>query len=113
MNCAWRRGGGERIAGAWWSRLSGRPLAVRGAFEAQIGKAFFGVLAIGMSIWAIVSGWAGYDTLSSEKREGTLGFLFLTNLTGTDVVLGKLVSIALPAFGRRASPPLSALGRSE
>ncbi|MBM3837834.1 MAG: hypothetical protein FJ398_07675 [Verrucomicrobia bacterium] len=33
-----------------------------------------------------------HDCLSEEKREGTLGLLFLTNLTGLDVVLGKLVS---------------------
>src|SRR4051812_18466902 len=31
------------------------------------------------------------DCLSEEKREGTLGFLFLTDLRGYDVVLGKLV----------------------
>ncbi len=30
------------------------------------------------------------DALSEEKREGTLGFLFLTDLRGYDVVLGKL-----------------------
>ena len=30
------------------------------------------------------------DCLSQEKREGTLGLLFLTNLKGHDVVLGKL-----------------------
>ena len=30
------------------------------------------------------------DSLSEEKREGTLGFLFLTDLRGYDVVLGKL-----------------------
>lgn len=32
------------------------------------------------------------DSLSEEKREGTLGFLFLTDLRGYDVVLGKLLA---------------------
>src|ERR1041384_7213868 len=32
------------------------------------------------------------DCLSEEKREGTLGFLFLTDLSGYDVVLGKLLA---------------------
>jgi len=32
------------------------------------------------------------DALSEEKREGTLGFLFLTDLRGYDVVLGKLLA---------------------
>ena len=32
------------------------------------------------------------DSLSEEKREGTLGLLFLTDLRGYDVVLGKLAA---------------------
>jgi len=35
------------------------------------------------------------DCLSEEKREGTLGFLFLTDLRGHDVVLGKLASTSV------------------
>jgi ABC-type transport system involved in multi-copper enzyme maturation permease subunit len=35
------------------------------------------------------------DSLSSEKRNGTLGLLFLTDLKSIDVVLGKLVSHSL------------------
>lgn len=32
------------------------------------------------------------DAISEERREGTLGFLFLTDLRGIDVVLGKLAA---------------------
>jgi hypothetical protein len=49
------------------------------------------------------------DCVSQEKREGTLGLLFLTDLRGYDVVAGKLISraanaayclmAALPALG--------------
>src|SRR5262245_11085655 len=35
------------------------------------------------------------DCISREKREGTLGLLFLTRLVGADVVLGKLTVAAL------------------
>ncbi len=35
------------------------------------------------------------DCLSSEKRQGTLGLLFLTNLRGYQVVLGKLTATSL------------------
>src|SRR5215470_18046902 len=35
------------------------------------------------------------DSLSEEKREGTLGFLFLTDLRGYDVVAGKLLATTL------------------
>ena len=38
------------------------------------------------------------DCLSVERREGTLGFLFLTDLRGYDIVLGKLLAVSLNAF---------------
>ena len=38
------------------------------------------------------------DAISSEKRGGTLGFLFLTDLKGIDVVFGKLAASGLMAF---------------
>src|SRR5205085_4779965 len=37
------------------------------------------------------------DSLSEEKREGTLGFLFLTDLRAHDVVGGKLVATSVRA----------------
>jgi ABC-type Na+ efflux pump permease subunit len=42
--------------------------------------------------------WSTADCLSEEKREGTLGLLFLTDLKGYDVVLGKLAASSLNAF---------------
>jgi hypothetical protein len=38
------------------------------------------------------------DCISEEKREGTLGFLFLTDLKGHDIALGKLSSSSLISF---------------
>ncbi|MDX1951331.1 MAG: ABC transporter permease subunit [Verrucomicrobiota bacterium] len=38
------------------------------------------------------------DCISEEKRDGTLGFLFLTDLKGYDVVLGKLLANSLTTF---------------
>ena len=50
------------------------------------------------------------DSLSEEKRDGTLGLLFLTDLRGFDVVLGKLMSQSLQAFyGFLAALPILAL----
>ena len=37
------------------------------------------------------------DCLSEEKRDGTIGLLFLTDLRGHDVVLGKLLATSLRA----------------
>jgi ABC-type Na+ efflux pump permease subunit len=50
------------------------------------------------------------DCLSEEKREGTLGLLFLTDLKGYDVVLGKLVATSLNSvYGLLAIIPVMAL----
>lgn len=48
------------------------------------------------------------DCLSEEKRSGTLGLLFLTDLRGHDVVLGKLMATSLNSFYGLMStfPPL-------
>ncbi|MCW5555806.1 MAG: ABC transporter permease subunit [Verrucomicrobiae bacterium] len=63
---------------------------------AHIGGALFGVLTW-MSLAAALSAGLFFtsDCLSEEKREGTLGFLFLTDLRGYDVVLGKLLATSL------------------
>src|SRR5205807_212726 len=50
------------------------------------------------------------DCLSSEKREGTMGLLFLTNLNGPEIIGGKLCSSAVAAaYGLFAIFPLLAL----
>src|SRR6185369_16507496 len=38
------------------------------------------------------------DALSEEKREGTLPLLFLADLKGYEVVVGKMMGVALNAF---------------
>jgi ABC-type transport system involved in multi-copper enzyme maturation permease subunit len=35
------------------------------------------------------------DSISSERRQGTLGLLFLSTLSGLDIILGKLTSAAI------------------
>ncbi|HXJ55364.1 MAG TPA: hypothetical protein VNU68_01755 [Verrucomicrobiae bacterium] len=50
------------------------------------------------------------DCLSSEKREGTLGFLFLTDLKPLDVVIGKLTATSLSGlYGLAAILPVLVL----
>lgn len=50
------------------------------------------------------------DVLSEEKREGTLGLLFLTDLRAHDVVLGKLAATSVTAvFSLLAVLPVVAL----
>ncbi len=65
----------------------------------QAGSAMFGILTWGVFIITVLDciRCAG-DALSWERREGTLGLLFLANLRGYDVVLGKFSSAAAKAF---------------
>lgn len=63
------------------------------------GRPLFTVLAVLTFVLCLgIGGALTADCLSSEKREGTLGLLFLTDLRGYDVVLGKLAACALGAF---------------
>jgi hypothetical protein len=49
------------------------------------------------SIW-IIAPWLTADCISRERREGTLGLLFLTRLRGTDIVIAKSVAQGLLAL---------------
>ncbi len=66
---------------------------------AQSGRWLFYVLVFGGNLFAILAGvLATADSLSEERRDGSLGFLFLTDLNGIDVVAGKFTGRALGAL---------------
>jgi ABC-type transport system involved in cytochrome c biogenesis permease component len=62
----------------------------------ELGKVVFNILSCLFLLSSLAAG-VRYtaDCLSEEKREGTLGLLFLTDLRGYDVVLGKLAATSL------------------
>ena len=62
----------------------------------ELGKDVFNILS-GLFFLSSLAAGVRYtaDCLSEEKREGTLGLLFLTDLRGYDVVLGKLAATSL------------------
>ncbi len=64
--------------------------------RAQVIFVAIGVVCLGYVMMAGVFQTA--DCISEERREGTLGLLFLTDLKGYDVVLGKLASSSLHSF---------------
>src|SRR5260370_32261132 len=76
-----------------------------------IALTLFGILTGGAVLYCLLSGgWCTADCLSEEKREGTLGLLFLTDLKGYDVVLGKLAASSLNAiYGALAVVPMLAI----
>jgi ABC-type transport system involved in multi-copper enzyme maturation permease subunit len=81
------------------------------ASPAFIGGTAFLVLSILTLCFCLLEGVRKTaDCLSEEKREGTLGLLFLTDLKGYDVVFGKLAATSLNSFyGLMAILPVLAL----
>lgn len=75
------------------------------------GALLFGLLSGYAIFLCLLSGvFITADCLSQEKREGTLGLLFLTDLKGYDVVLGKFFATSLNSFyGLLAIFPMLAL----
>ena len=110
-----------RRKGTHWSRVGASAIAVfilaavlviskigRGVFGNQLGEILFGIFSWLSFAFVCASGvFLTADSLSEEKREGTLGLLFLTDLRGYDVVLGKLFSHSLvAAYGLLAAFPV-------
>jgi ABC-type transport system involved in multi-copper enzyme maturation permease subunit len=99
----------SRRRGTYWLR-SGAALAImavgswlflilKGEAPKDLAIALFSVLTGGAVLVALLTGpHSTADCISEEKREGTLGLLFLTDLKGYDVVIGKLVAGSLNAF---------------
>jgi ABC-type transport system involved in multi-copper enzyme maturation permease subunit len=75
------------------------------------GKILYGILSWMAFAYAFAAGvFLTADSLSEEKREGTLGLLFLTDLRGHDVILGKLAATSLHAvYAVIAAFPIMAL----
>ena len=61
-----------------------------------LGREIFMTLATFAFFYALMAGtWITSDCLSEEKRNGTLGLLFLTDLRGYDIIFGKLVATSV------------------
>src|SRR5690242_21503418 len=80
-------------------------------FPSRVGGRMFATLSFLIAIFCGLEGLRyTADCLSEEKREGTLGLLFLTDLKGYDVVLGKLAATSLNAlYGLIAIIPVLAI----
>lgn len=79
--------------------------------SSTVGSELFVAVSAGALIFAAFAGvFFTADCISAEKREGTLGLLFLTELRGWDVVIGKLLASSLNAFyGVLAMVPVMAI----
>jgi ABC-type transport system involved in cytochrome c biogenesis permease component len=86
-------------------------VASRFSTPQSVGQTVFVALSGLVFFYALLAGlWATADCLSEEKRAGTLGLLFLTDLKGYDIVLGKLAATSLHALsGLLAVLPVMAI----
>jgi ABC-type transport system involved in multi-copper enzyme maturation permease subunit len=108
----------SRRRATYWTRFSAGLLAIIvSAFvwlsliqksSKDTGIVLFVSLSIIAYIYSLLAGaYATADSVSEEKREGTLGLLFLTDLKAYDIVLGKLAASSLTAvYGLLAIFPI-------
>ena len=103
--------GAARRPGTYWLRLTAAFVAITvfgwmlltllrdNVPAAAHGRYLFRVLfGLAFAYCLFIGAWLTADCLSGEKREGTLGLLFLTDLKGYDVIFGKLAATSLSGF---------------
>lgn len=102
-----------RLAGALIAMVVGGWLMIAMNNEPpnEMGKVLFILLSAMLFTYSLAAGARiTADCLSEEKREGTLGLLFLTDLKGYDIVLGKLAANSVNTFyGLLAAFPVLAI----
>jgi ABC-type transport system involved in cytochrome c biogenesis permease component len=88
-----RFGGGLGVLLIWTVINLG---ASRSSPPAELSQMLFIAGSLLGFVFALLAGiFLTGDCLSAEKRDGTLGLLFLTDLRGHDIVLGKLAATSL------------------
>jgi ABC-type transport system involved in multi-copper enzyme maturation permease subunit len=96
----------SRRGGTYWNRTLAGLLAVilcgflvleaAQSAPGEAGQVLFHALSVVFGLFSLLAGIRyTADSLSQEKRDGTLGLLFLTDLKGYDVVLGKLAGTSV------------------
>jgi len=72
---------------------------IKGQPPTELGKSLFAALNTMVLMYCLLIGpFITADCVSSEKRDGMLGLLFLTDLSSFDVVLGKWVATSVAGF---------------
>jgi ABC-type Na+ efflux pump permease subunit len=76
--------------------ISGLIMSFNQAAPTTMGASLFYTLSSFAFVYCAMEGiWITSDCVGEEKREGTLGLLFLTDLRGYDVIFGKLAATSL------------------
>ena len=116
--------GASRRPETWRVRMAVAASAIAGAATVLMAStaALSGPTGVGAQLFLQLTAAAGLsalglgvaltsDAVSRERREGTLGLLFLTDLTGWDVVLGKAgAAVTGSAYALLSLLPILAIG---
>ncbi len=80
----------------------------RSVIPSRIGAEVFGMIVFLLTWFCLIGGvMTTFDRLSEERRQGTLGLLFLTPLRNFDIILGKFAGATLQVFfGAVAATPI-------
>ena len=70
---------------------------------ARLGRFVFNAIVSAAFLVSCSVVFLAADTISAERREGTLGLLFLTRVRAIDVLLGKLGSVGITSLGALAA----------
>lgn len=84
----------------WWQQVAGRPAVLSRRALADVGSQFFLALAgtqLALVLLAAPAATAG--ALCMDKARGCLLHLLMTDLSGPEIVLGKLAARLLPVLG--------------
>jgi len=104
----WVRVAAALVAMVGWAMLMLAQDAVAAGSRGT--RLFQGLFGIAFAYCLLGGARLTADCLSAEKREDTLGLLFLTDLKGYDIVLGKLAATSLNSlYGLLAILPVMAL----
>jgi hypothetical protein len=88
----------SRVVTSVLSFVCGLFLILVSSFQRQVSGSYLFTVLVFVSFWfCLVQGVRRAAAgISDEKRDGTLGLLFLTDLRPIDIVGGKLFSVAIP-----------------
>lgn len=112
----------SRRSGTYWVRFGAAAIAIvltgwillitrDAATTSALGRTIFVTLSVFAFIYCLFAGVRNTaDCISEEKREGTLGLLFLTDLKPFEVLFGKLAATSLNSlYGLVAMFPVLAM----
>jgi hypothetical protein len=86
------------LTAVWWGNVAGRePRSIRE--QAEVGRRFYQALAatqLALALLAAPAATAGAVCL--DRARGTLAHVLVTDLSGAEIILGKLAARLVPAF---------------